>query len=169
MGLGSLLGQLGSLAGGGGNLESAFEQAAGAAGQGGIASALSHAFGSDQTPPFGQMIGGLFGQSNPNQQAGILNTILASAGPSLLASGALGGLTSLLGGASSGGQVPQITPEQAQQLTPDQVQQIATAAHAQNPGIIGAASEFYAQHPTLVKGLGASALALMMSHMSQQK
>src|SRR5947209_1750887 len=100
MGLGNLIGALG----GGGNLEQAFSQIASQAGQGGLASALTHAFNSDQTPPFGQMVGNMFNNSNPDQKAGILNQILASVGPQILASGALGSLGGLLGGAINSGQ-----------------------------------------------------------------
>jgi hypothetical protein len=158
MGLGNLIGALG----GGGNLEQQFSQVASQAGQGGLASALTHAFNSDQTPPFGQMVGNMFGNSNPDQKAGILNQILQSVGPQLMASGALGGLGSLLGG---GGQV---TPTQAAQVSPEQVQQMAEHAQQHNPSIVEQASNFYAQHPTLVQGLGATALAMMMSHMSKR-
>jgi len=44
------------------------------------------------------------------------------------------------------------------------------AEHAakQNPSIVDQASEFYAQHPTLVKSLGAASLALIMSHLSKK-
>src|ERR1039457_1992312 len=71
MGFGNLMGALESMAGGSGNLEQAFSQVAANAGQGGMAGALSHAFQSDQTPPFGQMVGSLFGNSNPDQKAGL--------------------------------------------------------------------------------------------------
>src|SRR5207249_3609853 len=36
---------------------------------------LSQAFRSDQTPPFGQMVGDLFRQANPQQQAGMLRSV----------------------------------------------------------------------------------------------
>jgi hypothetical protein len=88
---------------------------------------------SDQTPAFGQMAGQLFGQANPNQQAGMLNQMLSSMGPSVLASlaaGAGGGaLSGILGRLTQGGAMPAaVTPEQASQLTPEQVQAIATHA-----------------------------------------
>jgi hypothetical protein len=158
MGLGNLIGALT----GGGNVEQAFSQVASQAGHGGLANALTHAFNSDQTPPFGQMVGNMFGSSDPNQKAGILNQLLASVGPQLLASGALGSLGGLLGG---GGHV---TPQQAEQVSPEQVQEIAEHAQKHNPSIVEQASNFYAQHPTLVQGLGAAALAMMMSHMTKK-
>ena len=49
---------------------------------------------SDQTPPFAQMVAQMFGQANSQQQAGMLNQLLASLGPgalAALASGAVGG------------------------------------------------------------------------------
>ena len=42
-----------------------------------LASALSHAFGSDQTPSLGAIVGGLLGNSNGQQQAGMLSAALA--------------------------------------------------------------------------------------------
>ena len=162
MGLGNLMGALESMAGGSGNVEQAFSQVAANAGQEGLAGALSHAFQSDQTPPFGQMVGSLFGNSNNDQKAGLLNQLIATAGPSLLASGALGSLGSLLGG---GGQV---TPEQAAQVSPEMVQQMAEHAQQHHPSIVEEASGFYAQHPTLVQSLGAGAMALMMSHLTKK-
>jgi hypothetical protein len=162
MGLGNLMGTLESMAGGSGNLEQAFSQAAGNAGQGGLASALSQAFQSDQTPPFAQMVGSLFGNSNPDQKAGLLNQLAQSVGPQLMASGALGSLGNLLGSGQ------QITPEQAAQVDPAAVQQAAEHAQQHNPSIVDEASGFYAQHPTLVQGLGAAALGLMMSHLTKK-
>ena len=55
----------------------------------GLAEGLAHAFKSDQTPPFEQMVSGLFGQSNPDQKAGLLNQLLAALGP--------GGVAQVLG------------------------------------------------------------------------
>jgi len=125
-----------------------------------LASGLAEAFRSNQTPPFAQMLGTMFSNSNGEQRAGILNHLLGAAGPS--AGGVLGSLGGLLGGGS------QITPEQAQQVSPEQAQQLAEQAERNNPSIVDQASRFYAEHPTLVQGLGAGALALIMSHMSRQ-
>jgi len=145
------------------NVEQDYAQVAHAAPQGSLATGLSEAFRSDQTPPFGQMVGTLFGNSNGQQRAGILNQLLSSVGPSLLASGALGGLSGLL----HGGQT-QVTPEQAQQIPPQAVQDLAEHAQKQNPSIVDQAGQFYAQHPTLVQALGAGSLALIMSHLSRR-
>jgi hypothetical protein len=123
---------------------------------------IAEAFRSNQTPAFSQMIGSLFSNSNGEQRAGILSHLLNAAGPS--ATALLGGLAGLGGG--GGG--TQITPEQAQQISPDAVSQIAEHAQKNDPSIIERASSFYAQHPTLVQGLGAGSLALIMSHMSRR-
>lgn len=144
-------------------MEQAFSQVAANAGQGGLASALSHAFQSDQTPPFGQMVGNLFNNSNPDQKAGLLNQLAQSVGPQLLGSGALGKLGALLGSGQP------ITPDQAAEVNPDEVQKAAEHAQNHNPSFINEASNFYAQHPKLVQGLGAAALGLMMSHLSKEK
>lgn len=143
------------------NTQQDFSKVAQAAPQSHLAAGLAEAFRSDQTPPFGQMVGNLFGQSNGQQRAGILNQLLGSAGP---------GLSSILGGALGGLLKPgaQVTPEQAQQVPPETVQKLAEHAQQNSPSIVDQASQFYAQHPQLVQGLGAGALALIMSHMSRR-
>lgn len=175
--LGSLLQQyIGGAAAPAGQVENHFDQASQNASGDLLSQGLAAAFRSDQTPAFGQMAGQLFGQSNPNQQAGMLNTILAGMGPAVLGSllnkggsggGALGGLGGLLGQLTGGGAAPQLTPAQASTLTPDQVQVIASHAEQANPGIIDQMSEFYAQHPTLVKTLGSAALSIALAKMAQ--
>lgn len=128
-----------------------------------LSNGIAQAFRSDSTPPFAQMISQLFSQSNPAQRAGILNHLISAAGPAVLSSGLLGSLSGALQG-----QNPRVTPERAQEVQPATVQQIAQQAQANDPSIIDRAGAFYSQHPKLVQGLGAAALAVMMSHMSQR-
>ncbi len=145
------------------DLHGMYDRAAQALPQGSIANALTHTFQSDQTPPFQQMLAGLFQNSTPEQKAGMLNQLVAALGPGALASlgaaGGLGALTGTLGGGN-------VTPQQAQQVTPQQVQVLAEHAAQKDPSIMDKAASFYAQHPTLVKTIGAGALALLMSRMS---
>jgi hypothetical protein len=114
---------------------------------------VAEAFRSDSTPAFPEMISHLFGQSDGTQRAGILNHLITTAGPGAL-SGSLPNTT--------------VTPEQAQQIHPDAIRQLAEQAEKRDPSIIDKAGEFYAQHPTLVKSLGATALAVIMSHISRR-
>jgi len=141
------------------NVEKDFGQVVHQVPQSAVTSGLSDAFRSNETPPFGQMLSQLFGQSNGEQRAGILNHLMSGLGPAAIP----GGLSSLFGGGST------ITPAQAEQVSPEAVQQLAEHAERQDPSIIDRASQFYAQHPTLVQGLGAGALALVMSRMSQHR
>lgn len=138
-----------------------------------LSSGLAAMFRSDATPPFGQMAGQMFGQSNPNQQAGMLNSLISGMGPAVLAAllnktGSGGGLGGLLGQLTGGSATPSVTPAQASQLTPDQVQVIASHAEQANPGIIDQMSAFYAQHPTLVKTVGGAALSIAMAKMAER-
>ena len=133
-----------------------------------LAQGVTGALRSDQTPPFPQMVSQMFGQSNPNQRAGMLNQLLSTLGPGVLASlgsGALGNLFGGNGNANAG--APQLTPQQVSTMTPEQVQEIASNAEQHNPGIVDRMGEFYAQHPQLVKGLGGAALAIALGHMAQ--
>lgn len=127
-----------------------------------LSSGLSAVFRSGNSS-FGEVVSQLFAQSDATQRAGILGHLMAAAGPEAGSAGALGGLAALLPGARSA-----VTPKQAQQVPPETVRELADAAAKRDPSIIDKASEFYAQHPTLVKSMGAGALALIMSHLSQR-
>jgi hypothetical protein len=125
---------------------------------------LAQAFRSEQTPPFGNMVGQLFGNSNPQQRAGLLTQLLATVGPALLgrlASGALGRF-------AQGGGATQVTPDVASQVTPDQVNEIAAEAEKKDPGILDRIGGFYAQHPDVVKGLGGAALAIALGQIANR-
>lgn len=148
--------------------EDDFDRVAQEAPRSAVAHGVTQALRSDQTPPFPQMVGQMFGQSNPNERAGMLNQLLGSLGPGVLASiagGALGNLGNLFGGANQS--QPQITPEQASRMTPEQVQEIAEKAEKHNPSIVDRMGDFYAENPTLVKAIGGAALAIALGHIAQ--
>jgi len=125
-----------------------------------LAKGLSEAFASDQTPPIGNMVGQLFGQSNGTQQAGMLNQLIGALGPTVMA-GLAGGV---LGKVMSPGQT-QITPEQASQLTPQQVQDVVNHANEVHPGVADQLGQFYAQHRGLINTLGGIAATVAMMKM----
>lgn len=154
-----------------------FDQIAQAAPQPAIADGLAAAFRDDRTPEFGQMTANLFNNSNPQQQAGLLNTLLRYAGPAILgrvmsgggAGGAGGGGLSDLINIFKGGGQQEVTPEIAGQIPPEAVQQVAEQAQKQDPTIIDRISDFYAEHPTLVKTLGTAALTIALSKIAQRQ
>lgn len=176
--LGSLLQQyIGGPAAAGQHTENHFDQAAQAVPTDILSAGLAAMFRSDQTPAFGQMAGQMFGQANPNQQAGMLNSLIASMGPAVLASllnksgsggGALGGLGDLLGQLTGGGAAPALTPAQASQVSPEQVQVIVDHAQQADPSIVDQLSNFYAEHPTLVKTVGSAALTIALAKMAER-
>ena len=130
-----------------------------------IGSGVAEALRSDQTPPFSQMVGELFGNGNSQQRAGMLNQLIAGLSPALLGSlgGGLGALLSRNGGAA-----PVITPEQASQLAPEDVQQLAARAEQHDNGIIDKMGAFYAANPTLVHTIGTAALAIVIRNIAQR-
>jgi hypothetical protein len=149
------------------DVHSTYDQVAHTVPHGDLADGLSETFRSEQTPPFEQMVTGLFNQSSPDQKATLLNQLLAAlgSGGAAEALGASGGLAGL-GGMLSGGRV---TPQQADQVPPQAVEVLAQQAAKKDPSIIDKAAGFYAQHPTLVKAIGAGALALLMSRISARR
>ena len=149
------------------NVQQDFQHVAQNAPQSSLAGGLSNAFNSNQTPAFPQMLSSLFSNSNSDQKSGILSHLIGAAGPSA-AGGILGSLGGLLSGGLGQGST-QLTPQQAEQVSPEAVQQLAQHAQQNDPSIVDKASSFYAQHPQVVQALGAGALAMVMSHMSQQR
>ncbi len=142
------------------NAEEHFDRVAEQASTDELGSGLATAMRSEQTPPFGSMVGELFGNSNASQQAGLLNQILSTLGPGLL-SGAAGGV---IGRILGGGHGP-VTKEQASQITPAQVTELATHAEQVQPGVVDQVSRFYAEHSGLIKTLGGAALAITLASM----
>lgn len=155
---------------------------------------IAQAFRSDQTPAFGDMVGQMFGGSNPSQRSGLLNVLIGALGPAVLGKlgGMLGGaggagamtggggggggilgsiLGGLTGGASGGGgnAAPQISPTDAERISPTQIREMAEEAQKSDPGILDRVGGFYAQHPELVKILGGAALAIALGRMAQKR
>jgi hypothetical protein len=111
------------------------------------------------------MLSTLFNNSTGDQKAGIVNHLLSSVSPDSLTqllSGA--GLAGLMGSGSM-----QLTPDQAQKLSPEVVQQLATHAQNSNPSIVDSVSNFYAQHSTLVKTLGGTALIIALAKVAERQ
>jgi hypothetical protein len=125
-----------------------------------LADGLSHAFKSDQTPSFGRMISGLFHHSGPEQKAGLLNQLLGA----LSAAG-----VPRASGATGAPYGESVTPQVAAQTSPETVEAFAHEAAERDPSIIDKAAKFYAQHPALVRTIGAGALALLMSRISASR
>jgi hypothetical protein len=142
-----------------------FDQLAQSAPTSVIAEGLAAAFKSDKTPAFGQMISTMFTNSNGDQKAGMLNQLLSSVNPATLTqvlSGA--GLAGLVGGGNT-----QLTPDQAQKISPEIVQQLATHAQNANPSVVESVSSFCAQHATLIKTLGGTALTVAMAKVAERQ
>ncbi len=130
-----------------------------------VVGGLSAAFRSDQTPPFAEMVGKLFGNANAQQQSGMLGSLISGLSPAVLGSIG-GGIGSLFG--NKAGDSAAATPADASQLTPEQVQEIAAKAEQHNPGIIDTMSRFYANHPDLVKTIGSAGLAIAMASIANR-
>jgi len=132
-----------------------------------IADGLAEAFRSNQTPPFSSMLGSLFGQSNGQQKAGVLNALISSLGPAaasqiLARSGAGNHLGPLMEGHK------EVSPEFAEQVPPEALQSVAEAAQQKDPDVLHRVSQIYADHPKLIQTLGAGALAVIMGKMANK-
>lgn len=147
--------------------EQDFDNAANIAPREAMSQGIAEAFRSDQTPPFANMLGQLFANSSGPQRASILNTLLSVAGPALMSGalqrgGGLGSLGGLLGRS-------EVSPHEAAAIPQQDVEELARTAEKHDPSVIDRVSEFYSEHPGLVKTLGAAALAVAMSGMTKEK
>ena len=158
------------------NVEDDFDKVTQEAPQSALADGIAAAFRSEETPDFGQMAAQMFGNSSGQQRAGILNTLIRAAGPMILAQvlsrragtkdgGGLSGLIELL----RGGQQTEVTPEQAEQIPVEAVREVAAQAEKKDPSVIDQVSSFYAEHPTLVKTLGAAALTIALAAIAHRQ
>lgn len=116
----------------------------------------------EESSGLGGILGAIFGGGSSPAPAmggmggGGLGTILGS--------GALGGI---LQGMMSQGGLRQLTPQEAAQVSPEEIQALAETAQQHEPGIVDQLSDFYSQHPTLIKTLGAGALAFALGKIAQ--
>jgi hypothetical protein len=146
-------------------VENHFEQVAREAPPEEVADGIAHAFRSEQTPPFENMVGQLFGRSDPQQRAGMLGQLLQGLSPAILGSVASGPLGSLL----RGNRRSTVRPDEANAIDPRDVQDLARQAQQSNPSIVERMSQFYAQHPQLVMNLGSAALSIAMRQMARRR
>lgn len=134
-----------------------------------VSQGLAHSFRSEQTPPFSKMIGQMFRQGSGADRAGLLSHLIAAVGPGVLARLGLGSASASPASAQPGsGPSPAVSEEHASQLDPGKVEEIAAEAEKKDPGVIDRLSEFAAQRPNLVKGLGAVALTVALGQIAQR-
>jgi hypothetical protein len=146
-------------------VEQHFDQVAQAVPTSTLATGLAEAFRSGQTAPFPQMAAQLFANGNSQQQAGMLNGLLASLGPAVISKFAGSAPNSPLATLLQSGSV---TPAQAASVSPADVEALTAHAQGQDPSIIDRVSAVYAQHPVLIKSLGAAALTIAMKKIADQ-
>ncbi len=118
--------------------------------------AVAAAFRSDQTPPFAQMVSQLFSSASPEQRASMLNALLAAAPESI---------RSQLGPAIAG--AASVSTQQVSGVSPETVQNIARQVEQHDPSVVDKLSAVYAEHPTLVKALGTTAMIVAMRKIAQ--
>ena len=128
-----------------------------------LKSGVDEALRSKQTPQLSQIVADMFERATPQQRADILNTLTEKLGPGALAGVAGGALAG-----HEGTDTPRVPLDKATQITPAQVRDVVTTARsADEPGLFDRMSGFYAEHPELVKTLGAGALMIALARMKQ--
>jgi hypothetical protein len=133
-----------------------------------VSEGLTEAFRSNQTPPFASMLSQLFGRSPSTQKSNVLNTLVATLGPALVAQllarhGATRAATELEGGNT------RVSPDVAEQVSQKSIEAIAAEAEKKDPSIVDRISKFYAEQPALIKTLGGLALTIAMAKVAQRQ
>jgi hypothetical protein len=141
-----------------------FDQVASAVPASTLAEGVAHALNTTSAGSgLGQTVSQTYAQGSGDQKAGILNTLVASVG-TMTASKMLGSTAAQALNSGS-----PLSAQQAQQVSPNMVQQLADQAAQSDNSVVNRMSAFYAQHPSLVKGMGASAMALVMSKLANRR
>jgi hypothetical protein len=141
-----------------------FDQVSSAVPASTLAEGVAHALNTTSAGAgLGKTISQTYAQSTGDQKAGILNTLVASVG-AMSASRVLGS-----GAAQALNTGSPLSAQHAQQVSPTMVQQLTDQAAQSDNSVVNRMSAFYAQHPALVKGLGASAMALVMSRLANRR
>ena len=131
-----------------------------------LGNGVAAAFRSDATPPLRQMIGDLFGCPIRSSARASSTRSSSRSVPAAFASMAGGVLAASSAAARRAGMRRRRSrPSRPSQISPADASAIAEHAEKKDPSIMDRAGEFYAQHPDLVKGLGAAALAIALGRM----
>jgi hypothetical protein len=130
-----------------------------------VASGIAEAFRSNQTAPFPNMLSQLFSNSSGDQRATVLNSLVTTLGPAVIAR-----VMSKHGVSTANpvGQGP-IRPDEAEQVPPAAVEELAAEAERKDPSVMDRISHFYADQPKIVKTLGGLALAVAMAKVAQSQ
>ena len=136
-----------------------FNQLAQSVSQSDLAGGLAHALGSGGTANFAQIAGNLFSSLGGENQSGMLNTILSTAGPLVLQQFLGNNPNSALAGLLSGG-AGQVTAEQAASVPAEEVQALAAHVHENVPGVADALGGMLSQNPGAAQSLGSEVLGM---------
>ena len=141
-----------------------FDQVSNAVPASTLADGVTHALNSTSTGGgLGQALSQSFTQGTGEQKAGILNTLVSSVGVATAGRFLGPSVAQTLNSGSP------LSAQHAQQVSPSAIQQLADQAAQNDSSVVNRLGAFYAQHPTLVKGLGASAMALVMSRLANRR
>jgi hypothetical protein len=139
-----------------------FQQVARSVDSSTLAGGIAEALRSDKTPPFSQLVSQLFASGSSEQKTAMLNTLL-SAVPANQRS-KIASMIPGLGGTSA-----DLSAAPAEGVSPKDVQKLAQHVENQDSTIVDKMSELYAAHPTLIKTLGAGAMAIAMRKIAEYR
>jgi hypothetical protein len=128
---------------------------------------LAAALHSGQGGSFAQAASQLFSNGNGAQQATMLSGLLASVGPGVISQFTGNNPNSPLTALLNAGQNA-ISPQQAAAVPASDVAALAQQAHSSDPSIIDRMSQIYAEHPTLIKTLGAAVMTVAVKKIADQ-
>jgi hypothetical protein len=128
-----------------------------------IAHGLAAALRADQSASFGRKVAELFVHSNAELRVRTLNLLLENSSKPTQSSWASAGLFGL---------VPcmrQIESETAMHIAPEAISVLAEESEQCDPDVVDRISALYAQHPAIVRALGARAISIIMTHIAKDR
>ncbi|HUK35447.1 MAG TPA: hypothetical protein VLV86_16135 [Vicinamibacterales bacterium] len=157
-----LLGKYASGAAPAGDAGAHFQQVAQSVDSSTLAGGIAAALRSDKTAPFSQLVSKLFASGSGEQKTAMLSTLLSALPADQRAK--VSSMIPALGGASS-----DLASPAAEGVSAKDVQQLAQHVEKQDGTIVDKMSALYAAHPALIKTLGASAMAIAMRKIAQNR
>ena len=155
-----LLGQYAAGAAPKGDAGAHFQQVAQSVDSGTLAGGIAEALRSDKTPPFAQLVSQLFASGSGAQKTAMLSTLLSA-----IPANQRSKIASMIPGLGASADLGTAPPPDS--MSANDVQKLAQQVEKQNPTIVDKMSELYAAHPTLIKTLGAGAMAIAMRKIAE--
>ena len=128
-----------------------------------LAEGISELFHSRSVAAFGELLSQLYSRSDPAVRTGLIAVLLSAVRP--VGASHSTALAEVIDAFQRG----ELTADKGHRVSPGDVQQLATHAVRQDVSMLERVSDFYSQHPHLVKTLDPDALRVILTKMARKE